>query len=289
MFDSRTRNTVYTTVQDANHQAAEAMIRRTSDGLVFYQFASLAQHTEVLHAVFTRIGGKSSGVFSSLNVGQLVGDDPTAVRANHNLIFRTLGIKPEQAVTARQVHGAHVAAAGVAQQGTVLPATDSLISKERGIALLLRFADCLPLMLYDPLRRAIGLVHVGWRGAIAGVVANTVTALQRTFGCNPRDLVAGLGPAIGPCCYQVGPEVITRVEQVFGSGSELLVTKPDGTLHFDLPAAVRWQLQHEGVRQIEDSGLCTSCHTDEFFSHRAENGRTGRFAAVLALRRGISG
>jgi len=259
------------------------MIRCSADGVVFYQFASLAQH-KVLHAVFTRIGGKSSGAFHSLNVGQLVGDEPAAVQANHDLIFRTLGIQSEQVVTARQVHGAHVAAVGVMDQGTVVPATDSLITEEQGIPLLLRFADCLPLMLYDPLRQAIALVHIGWRGLVAGVVVNTVAALQGVFGCKPRDIVAGLGPAIGPCCYQVGPDLIARVEHVFGTRNEWFVGQPDGTVHFNLPAAVRWQLRHEGVQHIEDSGLCTSCHTDEFFSHRAEKGHTGRFAAILALR-----
>jgi len=260
------------------------MIRRSLNSIVFYQFASLAQHADVLHAVFTRIGGKSSGAFHSLNVGQRVGDEPTAVQANHDLIFRTLGIEREQVVTARQVHGAHVAVVGAKERGTVLPATDSLISKERGISLLLRFADCLPLMLYDPLQHAIALVHVGWRGLIAEVAANTVTALQRVFGCNPCHIVACLGPAIGPCCYEVGPEVVTKVEHLFGTRNELLLSQPRGRVHLDLPAAVRLQLRHEGVQQIEDSGLCTSCHTDEFFSHRAEKGHTGRFAAILGLR-----
>ncbi len=259
------------------------MIRRILNGTVFYQFMRLAQYPEVLHAIFTRIGGTSSGAFHSLNVGHLVGDQPTAVQANLELVFRTLGIKPEQVVTARQVHGAHVAVVGAAEQRTVVPATDSLISSEQGVALLLRFADCLPLMLYDPLRQVVGLVHVGWRGIIAGVVVNTLAALRHEYGCNAHDLVAALGPAIGPCCYEVGPELVTSIEQVFGNEGGLLLTQPNGTVHFNLAAAVRWQLEYAGVQQIEESGLCTSCHTDEFFSHRAEKGYTGRFAAVLAL------
>jgi YfiH family protein len=260
------------------------MIRRSIDGIVFYQFTSLAQQAQVLHAVFTRLGGKSGGAFRSLNVGQLVGDEQTAVQANHGLIFRTLGIKPMQVVTARQIHGAHTTCVGVMERGTMVPATDSLISQTRGVSLLLRFADCLPLMLYDPVQQAIALVHAGWRGLLAGAVPNTVVALQRAFGCRPRDLIAGLGPAIGPCCYEIGSEVVARVEHVFGSRNELLSMHPDGSVHFDLPAAARWQLRREGVQQIEDCALCTSCTTDEFFSHRAEKGRTGRFAAILALR-----
>jgi YfiH family protein len=259
------------------------MIRRSIDGIVFYQFTSLAGHAQLQHAVFTRMGGKSRGAFRSLNVGQLVGDEQAAVQANHGLIFRTLGIKPKHVVTARQVHGAHTACVGVMERGTAVPATDSLISQTPGVSLLLRFGDCLPLMLYDPVQQAIALVHAGWRGLLAGVVPNTVAALQRAFGCRPRDMVAGLGPAIGPCCYEIGPEVVARVEHVFGPQNEVLSTQADGPVHFDLPAAARWQLRREGVQHIENSGLCTSCTTDEFFSHRAEKGRTGRFAAILAL------
>lgn len=260
------------------------MIRREQDGVVFYQFETLANHREVTHAAFTRLGGRSTGSFHGLNVGQSVGDDEAAVRHNHQLVFQTLGLAPEQVVTAHQVHGTNVAVAQAASLGSVAKATDALISRERGVALLLRFADCLPLMLYDPVQGAIGLVHAGWRGCLAGVLPCTIDAMEHTFGCAPRDLLACLGPAIGPCCYQVGTEVITRVRDVFGGGDRLLLTQADGSCHFDLPGAVRLQLLDVGVRHIETSGVCTHCRTDEFFSHRAEKGRTGRFATILALR-----
>jgi YfiH family protein len=259
------------------------MIRSVNNGLVFYQFASLAVHTEAQHAIFTRLGGRSQGAFRSLNVGSLVGDDPAAVQANHELIWASLDLQLTTVVTARQVHGARAAVVGCSDGGTVIPSTDALISDEPGVALLLRFADCVPLVLCDPQRHAIGLAHAGWRGMVAGVVPNTVAALQSAFGCRPADLIAGVGPAIGPCCYEVGPNVVAEVEGVFGKATGLLSVQPDGAVHFDLPAAIHRQLQHSGVVQVEDSGLCTHCHTDEFFSHRAENGHTGRFAVVAAL------
>ena len=261
------------------------MIRHSSSGIVFYQFVSLACHPQVSHGIFTRGGGTSVPPFRSLNVGGRVGDDPAAVRANHDLIFKTLSISPEQVVTAQQVHGAHVAVVGPSQRGTAVPAVDSLVSKTPGIALMLAFADCLPLLLYDPQRHVIALVHAGWRGTIAQVAANTVAVLRQSFGCDPADIWACLGPAIGPCCYQIGPDLAQEIRDVFGPRSGLLALQSDGTLHFDLPAAVRWQLELAGVQHVENSELCTSCHTDEFFSHRAESGRTGRFAVVLALRR----
>ncbi len=259
------------------------MIRRKHNGTVFYQFESLARHCHIIHAVFTRLGGVSSGPFHGLNVGELVGDDPAAVRANQNAILRALGIRAGQVATSQQVHGARVATVGSAQGGTVIPATDGLISRARGIVLLLRFADCLPLMLYDPRRQVVALAHVGWRGCIAGIVASTVSEMQQAFACDPRDMLAGLGPCIGPCCYEVGHEVTMAVEGIFGSNHELLSTGPSGSVYFDLPSAVRSQLLGTGVRRIEASGLCTCCETDEFFSHRGESGSTGRFAAVLGL------
>jgi len=268
------------------------MIRSTANGLVYYQFATLlrpepgegsAHDAAVRHAVFTRLGGRSQGAFASLNVGGLVGDDPAAVQANHELLCACLGLPLAAVVTARQVHGAHVAAVRSSDQGTVVPATDALITDQPGVALLLRFADCAPVVLYDPRRRAIGLAHAGWRGLVAGVVPGAVAALQTAFGCRPADLIAAVGPAIGPCCYEVGTDVVAEVERTFAEPGSLFARQPDGALHFDLPAAVRRQLRHCGVAQIEDSGLCTGCHTDEFYSHRAERGRTGRFAVIVAL------
>jgi len=260
------------------------MIRHAADGLVYYQFELLAKHAEVQHAVLTRLGGRSQGDFASLNVGSLVGDDPAAVQTNHELIYQLLGLKPGAVVTARQVHGAHVAAVHSRDGGMVIAETDALISDEPGMALLLRFADCVPVVLYDPQRHVLGLAHAGWRGWAAGVVQNTVTALRSAFGCRPEGLIAGVGPAIGPCCYEVGPDVAARVEAIAGKATGLLRSKPGGVVHFDLPGAVRWQLQRSGVLQVEDCGLCTRCRTDEFFSHRAGHGRTGRFAVVVALR-----
>jgi hypothetical protein len=233
--------------------------------------------------VFTRLGGTSQGPFASLNVGQLVGDDVQAVRMNHRRIFTSLGIPANQVVTARQVHGANVAIVGTGQRGTIVPSTDALLTQSHDFYLLMRFADCLPLMLYDPVRSAIALVHCGWRGLLAGVIRNAIQALQRTLGTRPADVFAALGPAIGPCCYEVGPDLAQRVCQEFERSDDLLRPQADGRLFFDLPGAVRAQLLLLGVNQIEDSALCTACRTDEFFSYRAEAGRTGRFAALIGL------
>jgi copper oxidase (laccase) domain-containing protein len=119
---------------------------------------------------------------------------------------------------------------------------------------------------------------------VSGVVANAVRMLREAHGTQPSDVLAALGPAIGPCCYEVGPEVTGPVRRVLGSDGDLLQRQSDGRMHFDLSGAVRAELTRLGLSEMEDCGLCTACRTDEFFSHRAEAGQTGRFAVMTGLR-----
>ena len=217
-------------------------------------------------------------------MGHLVGDDHQSVEANHDLIYQALGISRRDVATARQVHGSRVALVGLDGRDRVIPATDALVTDTPGVALLLRFADCLPVLLYDPVRRAIGLAHAGWKGSIKGIAGKTVSAMMEAFGSRPADIIAGLGPCIGPCCYQVGTEVVELVKASFNHWQGLIRSQGDGSFHFDLWETNRLQLVERGVEEIEVTQLCTACRTDEFFSHRAEKGRTGRFAVILGMR-----
>jgi YfiH family protein len=147
---------------------------------------------------------------------------------------------------------------------------------------MLRFADCVPILFYDQRRQAIGLAHAGWRGIPAEIIPATVATMTEAFGSRPADIWAGVGPSIGPCCYEVGPEVVQEVSAVM-NGQRPFRTVDDGT-HLDLWAAVRSQLLTAGVTKIEISELCTACHNEDWFSHRAEKGRTGRFGVVIGLK-----
>jgi YfiH family protein len=260
------------------------VLRHQSNGLVYYRFVNLASHHEVLHGVFTRLGGVSPSPYGSLNVGHLVGDGHELVEANHELIYQALGISRRDVATAHQVHGSRVALVGPEDCGRVIPATDALITDTAGIALMLRFADCLPVLLYDPVRRAIGLAHAGWKGTIEGIAAKTALVMVEAYGSRPADIIAGLGPCIGPCCYQIGSDVIESVKASFNHWQGLLQPRGDSSFHFDLWEANRRQLAEIGVKDIELIQLCTACRTDEFFSHRAEGGHTGRFAVILGMR-----
>jgi YfiH family protein len=235
------------------------------------------------HAVFTRLGGVSQGPFAWLNVGNTVGDDEAAVAENHARVYARLGLNPDRVATPRQVHGNRVAKVTDGDAGRVLPNTDGLVTDTPGIALMLRFADCQPILLYDRAHHALGLVHAGWRGVAQGIARRAVETMQEAFGTRPQDLVAGLGPAIGPCCYTVGQNVAAAMSYALPDWSQALTLQGEDTWRLDLSAANAQQLAAAGVRRIEQSHLCTACRRDEFYSHRGDNGRTGRFAVVAFL------
>jgi len=206
------------------------------------------------------------------------------VEENHRRALAALGVRHERVVTPHQVHGTHVQVVGLADSSTVQPATDGLLTATPQVTLLLRFADCVPLLLFDPVHRAVGLVHSGRQSTAGNIAGQAVRTLVEHVGSDPADLWAGVGPAIGPCCYEVGPDVIPSITQASPRGVQVLHRR-NGALYLDLPGLVRAQLQAAGVNQIEMANLCTACHTDEWFSHRAEGGQTGRFGVLVTLRR----
>ncbi len=257
------------------------IVRIEHQGLVYYQFERLRAEPGLRHAFFTRLGGVSQAPFATLNVGASVGDDPQAVAENRRRAFAALGFAEAQVVSPCQVHSITIARVGRAQAGQSLEATDGLLTSDEDLALFLRFADCVPIMLYDRHRRAVALVHAGWRGTLQGIALTAVRAMQSHFGSQPEDLWAGIGPAIGACCYEVSPELADQFGRRFGAG---VVTRTHGKRpHLDLPVANAIALAEAGVPAIEHAGLCTACHVDEFFSHRREGGRTGRLGALVAL------
>ncbi len=257
------------------------------NGVVYYRFEQWAERVPLLHGVFTRLGGVSRPPWHTLNVGGTVGDDPEAVQENHRRIYAALGIAAEQVCSVWQVHGAEVVYAQRPRpERTWLARADALITDRPQLALMMRFADCVPILFYDPKQHVIGMAHAGWRGTVLGVGRRTLRAMQNVFGTCSQDVQVAIGPSIGPQRYQVGEEVVRAVEQAFGSAEGLVRRAADGSAYLDLWAANRRALERMGVTQIEVAALCTASHTDEFYSHRAENGRTGRFGAVIALRGG---
>lgn len=253
-----------------------------TDGLAYYQFD---QWPQLKHGVFTRLGGVSAPPWASLNVGGNVGDDPQAVRHNHERMYAALGVEDARACSVWQVHSADVLLVDAPVRGRRwLALADGMVTDRPGVPLSMRFADCVPLLFHDPMRGVIGIAHAGWRGTVQGVAANVVRLMAQAYGCKPADIQAAIGPSIGPDRYQVGEEVVRAVCDYFGSTDGLIQRDPaDGSAYLDLWAANRLDLERAGVEQVETAGICTARRTDEFFSHRAEKGRTGRFGAVIAL------
>lgn len=258
------------------------MRRVNIDELVYYQFDLWPA---LRHGVFTRLGGTSSAPWASLNMGGNVGDDPENVRRNHELMYEALRVNGDRVCTVWQVHSADVIVANEPNpEQRWLAQADGIVTDRLDTPLTMRFADCTPLLFHDPVQGVIGMAHAGWRGTVQGVGAKTVQTMVETYGCKPSNIQAGIGPGISQDSYQVGEEVVEAVYDYFGTLDGLVERNPaDGTAYLDLWAANRLDLQRAGVEQIEIAGICTAQNTDEFFSYRAEKGRTGRFGAVLSL------
>lgn len=238
----------------------------------------------VVHGVTTRHGGVSPAPWASLNMSISVGDSRENVSENRARAFQALGRDPHSVADLWQVHGAAVVRAD-APRGTRdhLGQADALITDRPRVTLFLRFADCVPILFYDPRRHAIGLAHAGWRGTLKDMAGATVRALQAEYGSDPADIRAAIGPSIGPERYIVGSDVAAEAQRALGSEADQVIIRRNGHLHFDLWAANALFLRRAGVTQIEVAGMCTASRTDDFYSHRGERGQTGRFGALLGL------
>lgn len=263
-----------------------------SEVLVPLTFRHLAAQAQVRHGITRKVPGWWRDGDMSLHTG----GDPARVLATRRAWGEAIGIDARQVVAARQVHGTSVAAVTAAERGrgatdreAGIPATDALVTDEPGVPLMLSFADCTPLLFHDPVRGVIGAAHAGWRGTVADIASETVRALQARYGSDPADLLVGIGPAIGRCCYAVDTPVIDAWTALgvddLAVAEEIAPRDGRRQWRFDLARANRLLLERAGVRpgQIEDAGICTSCHVGDFPSHRAEAGHAGRFSAIIAL------
>ncbi len=260
------------------------MKRNDTNGLRYYTLESLADQP-LDHAFFTRLGGVSQGPYASLNLGGTVGDTPENVIANHGLLFEAFDRPFESRFDVWQVHGRtlvltdHPRPADQKHQ----PA-DGIFTANPEVTLIMRFADCVPLIFYDPVKRIVGLVHAGWQGTVLKIGAEAVQMLQEKFGSEPADLMVGIGPSISKHHYRVGEEVHARFVKAFGAQAEAFFHQQPTGLFLDLWKANEETLRQAGVIHIEQSQICTASNLDEWYSYRQEKGVTGRFAAMVALK-----
>ncbi len=269
------------------------MIEKSVSAVPLLFFNNLLPFDSLLHAISTRRGGLSSGPYSTLNVGIDTGDDTEAVLKNYAAVSSALEFDLSLLVASRQVHGTQVVFIDKEYKGRIhspllppLTGYDALVTREPGIFLMVRVADCVPLILFDPVQQAAAVVHAGWRGTLAGVVEQTVKALVKHCKSAPEHILAGIGPSIGPCCCEVQEQVATLFRSKTSQAARC-IQETGNKLFLNLWEANRLQLVAQGIpaENIEVAQLCTVCCPDLFFSYRREQGETGRFGAFVGLRR----
>lgn len=256
------------------------------DGVAIHTAPSLFADCGIGIAFSERIGGVSVAPYATLNLAGHVGDEPDAVDKNRDLLLESIGVAAlaDRLTTAEQVHGAGIAEVDARNAGAgarvssgplPVPGVDALWTHERGIPLMLMFADCVPVVIVRPSVPAVAVVHAGWRGAAAGIVGGVVKRLSELPGDD--DCVAFIGPHIGPCCYEVGPDCVSHFDNRF-------VTITGVASRLDLGAVVAADLERSGVPEGRQChlGICTAHNTDRFFSHRAD-GQTGRHGALAVI------
>lgn len=272
------------------------MIERQGDQCVYLLYEHLSKEANLRHGVFTRKGGYSAPPFEGLNVSTITGDDPETARRNQAVVSQAVGLP---LVNTRIVHGADIAVverAGPDEPIEQLRArlrripADAMITAEPGLGLFWGFGDCAPILLYDRRQRIAALAHGGWRGAAGAIGPRTVAVMAERFGTRPADLLAGVGPGIQSCCYQVDD----RVRQAFAAEpianeNATFDERADGdgrpALYLDVTTSNARQLLAAGVlpEHLEVAPYCTGCAADLFYSHRMRPQADGRFAVVIGL------
>jgi len=245
-----------------------------------------------VHGCTTRDGGSSVGSYASLNLGLHVGDDPDAVVANRRKVAESIGVPLDSFVFCEQVHGGEVAVVGESDRGAgttpdrpPVAQVDGLVTSTPGTALGILTADCATVYFVDQVHRAVGLVHAGWRGTAASIAARAVAVMDTEFGTEPHELVAAVGPCIGPCCYQVGADVYEAVTTPNPSLSSTFEPSGDNRWQFDLKRANQMIVEQTGVPtdSIHVSDICTACDR-RLFSYRRDGPVTGRSLQFIAIR-----
>lgn len=245
--------------------------------------------TGVCHGFSTRPGGVSPAPWDSLNLGVGRGDALENVRENYRRFCAALGADEGRVVLSKQIHEDVVRHVTEADAGKGLwrdrdyPSVDAMVTDVPGLPLVVFSADCNVILLHDPVRRAIGACHAGWRGTALGIAGKTVREMVRLFGCHPGDIRAAIGPAIGQCCFETDDDVPQALRTALGAAVEPFITWNGRKYHIDLKAINALWLTQEGVSAVDVCGHCTACHPELYWSHRKQGNARGSQIAMIAL------
>lgn len=241
------------------------------------------------HLFSTRCGGVSTGAYASMNLTTSTGDAPEAVEENLRRLLPLIGAEGMKVCRTHQIHEDQVLSVGAENAQRFVeapPACDGLVTAESGIVLMGQFADCVPILLCDPVRRVCAVVHAGWRGTVRCIAERAADAMHTRYGCRLADCVAAVGPSIGPCCFLTHDDVASAVRALDGVPSEDVMTpSPDGRMHVDLKRINALLLHRAGIGEIYVSTACTCCTPERYFSHRRDGRARGGMAALIRLHR----
>lgn len=261
-------------------------------GVVYLTIPAFEEAGMVKHCFTTRLGGVSKGIYESLNTSVIKEDPMENVRRNLDLVCGANGIDYTRLVFSDQVHGDNIKAVTEADlgKGLTVPSdivdVDGLMTNVPGIPLITFYADCVPLFFLDTKNRAVAVSHSGWKGTVLKIGVKTVKQMGKAYGTKPGDCLVGIGPSIGPECFEVGPEVVEEFRNAFDNWAEFTEPFGAGKFKIDLWKANKLMLMKLGIPEenISVSGLCTKCNEDMFFSYRRDNGRTGSLSAIIELK-----
>ena len=266
-------------------------------GVTYLSYPAFETYPWVVHGFSTRLGGVSQGIFSSMNLSFARGDEKEAVMENYRRLGAAVGFSPEDVVTSDQTHTTNVRVVTEEDRGNGITRpraytdVDGMITDVPGLVLGTFYADCVPLFFVDPVHRAVGLSHSGWRGTAGRMGEVTIKKMADTFGSRPEDIQAAIGPSICQDCYEVSEDVIWQFQQAFDKKDwdSLFYRKENDKYQLNLWEANRRILLEAGIpeNQISMPNLCTCCNPDFLFSHRASGGRRGNLAAFLEIRRKV--
>ncbi len=270
---------------------SRTLTARQQDGLVYYTFPSFDAVPFVRHGFSTRLGGVSRGAFDSMNLSYTRGDDDACVRENFDRFCRAIGVDSRNAVISAQTHKTAVYHATAADRGRGIlyprgyTDIDGLLTDEPNVVLITQYADCVPLFFVDTVKRVVGTAHAGWRGTAAGMGAVMVERMVADYGCRRENILAAVGPSIGPCCFEVDEPVRQAFAEAVAFAAECTVPLPGGKSYIDLWEINRRTIEEAGVKpeHITVTDLCTRCHPDVFWSHRVTGDKRGSLAGCIAM------
>lgn len=268
------------------------IIEQHRDGVPFLMSDGMAAAGGVAHGFSTRLGGVSRGEWASLNLGLTRGDDPACVEENYRRFLGAVGAQGNRVAMCNQVHGSTVRTVTPADTKTRLyqPAAceaDALMTAIPGVTLVVFAADCVPILLYDPVRRVAAAVHAGWRGTAAGIASVAVEQMGKVYGCRPEHILAAVGPAIGPCCFETHEDVPNAITASMNAAAlPYMSIRENGKFSVDLKGINVRRLEQAGLERahIACCELCTACGSERFWSHRRMGDRRGSMAAAIQLK-----